>query len=129
MYSLSRVSGPDYLYETLLPHLNRKPLRSNVEPGMLEWRETARGGDPSHAQCVMEAVRFCLRAQGLRAVEADHCEAAPSISRNRLLFTQSTGGVEWLSPFGVHATGPASLDRVPADSERPAQQAVHGAAR
>ncbi|CAE8665692.1 unnamed protein product, partial [Polarella glacialis] len=60
-------NGPQLLYGSLLPAMNRRPLAANFghePPGWVEFRPTPVAGDGSFVLCLLRAVSFCLRALG-----------------------------------------------------------------
>jgi hypothetical protein len=87
------MSGAKFLYETLLPYLNNKPLYQNMAAddnkqlviaaaavggshspqntdALSEWHVEARNGDPHHIQICLEAVHYMLRALGVSRAKA-----------------------------------------------------------
>eukprot|EP01060_Flectonema_neradi_P029194 TRINITY_DN3976_c6_g1_i2.p1 TRINITY_DN3976_c6_g1~~TRINITY_DN3976_c6_g1_i2.p1 ORF type:complete len:3023 (+),score=543.42 TRINITY_DN3976_c6_g1_i2:1734-10802(+) len=66
-------NGPSYLYEVLLPYLNRTPARSPVfadVPGSW-WQRLPPGGDKTSAMACVFAIRFGLVCLGIPENEAE----------------------------------------------------------
>lgn len=63
-----KKNGPENIYESMLPYLNRRKLLANATDN--DWRSLPRGQDRSKARALKDVIYFMLQERGMPRVEA-----------------------------------------------------------